>query len=882
MNFRRGVAGALAIGLLLVGCAADRAHQEGLAAIDRGDYEGGIARLNEAVRDEPRNMAYRLDLAAQRDAAVQKLIAQADAERAARQIDAAAMVYQRVLAIDPANDRARRGLSGLADDARHGSAVGDARKDFERKDYDAAESRLRAVLAEDPGYTPAKELAAAITIARGPRTVAPRLQTRDNRKVTLQFRDAPTKMVFEVLSRETGINFILDKEIKSDGKTTIFVQDVPVEDAIDLVLDQNALTRQVLAPNMVLIYPNNPTKQKEYQEEIVRTFYVTNAAPKDVENMLKTVLGTKTLFVDERAGVVVMRDVPDAIRMAEKLVASLDVAEPEVMLEVEVLEIQKSRLQDLGIAYPTTATLTPSALGSAAASLGTGAASSFVLSDLSHQNSHTVTVSPVPSLTLNALKQAGLTNTLASPRIRARNREKAKILIGQREPVITNSVTPTAAGTPVVTGSVQYLDVGLTLEVQPTVYLDSDVAIKVNLEVSSILKQITTTSGTIAYEIGTRNANTLLRLKDGETQILAGLIQDSDTRTANSIPGLGDIPILGRLFGTTHRDTEKDEIVLSITPRIIRTQPRPASDMTEFWYGTETRTRSAPLSHTSDIEGSDAVRGAPSPAAAIVPAMKQSDLQLSGVQESATGSQQSAPQQAPAQQSAAPQVTAQPSAPQAPAQPSAPQPPVAAMMPASRAPTPSPQGLPVTSPPAPITPATGAMTLAAAGGAQPATAGSSASAPVSAGTAASPAAAAPGGAAQGAAAVTLEGPTDVHVGDEFQVVVHLSTQDAITRLRSQVRFDPSAIQLISGNPGEIVPASAGGPIVNSRPGGAQMEIITTPEDPVHGEGSLMVLRFKALGPRPASNIAAMLSVVGGTGAAVGSGSATPLNVLIQP
>ena len=147
------------------------------------------------------------------------------------------------------------------------------------------------------------------------------------------------------------------------------------------------------------------------------------------------------------------------------------------------------------------------------------------------------------------MKQAGLVNTLASPRIRARNKEKAKILIGQREPVITNSVTPTAAGTPVVTGSVQYLDVGLTLEVQPTVYLDTDVAVKINLEVSSILKQITTTSGTIAYEIGTRNANTLLRLKDGETQILAGLIQDSDTRNANSIPGLGDIPLLGHLFG---------------------------------------------------------------------------------------------------------------------------------------------------------------------------------------------------------------------------------------------------------------------------------------------------------------------------------------------
>src|SRR5262249_29877261 len=159
-----------------------------------------------------------------------------------------------------------------------------------------------------------------------PTTVAPKLRTRDNRKVSLQLRDAPTKMAFEVLQRETGINFILDKDVKSDSKTTIFVQDVPVDEAIDLVLDQNGLARQVLASNMVLIYPNNAAKQKEYEQQIVHTFYVTNAEPKDVEGMLKSVLGAKNMFVDERSGSVTLRDTPDAVRMAEKLVASLDVA----------------------------------------------------------------------------------------------------------------------------------------------------------------------------------------------------------------------------------------------------------------------------------------------------------------------------------------------------------------------------------------------------------------------------------------------------------------------------------------------------------------------------------------------------------------------------
>src|SRR5437773_5308151 len=805
---------------LLGGCAADRLHRDGLVAIERDEYESGVALLNQAVQNDPHNMTFRLDLQARRDAAIQQLIAMADTARGAHQLEVAAQDYKRVLALDPNNDRAKRGLAGLEGDARHGEIVAQARKDYERKDYDAAEAKLRGVLSEDQGYGAAHELANAINTARGPITVAPRLKTRDNHKVTLQLRDAPTKMVFEVLSRETGINFILDKDVKSDTKTTIFVQDVPVEEAIDLVLDQNALARQILADNMVLIYPNIAAKQKDYEQQIVRTFYLTNAVPKDAESMLKTVLAAKTMFVDERTNVLVIRDTPDVVRMAEKLVASLDVAEPEVMLEVEVLELSRSRLQDLGIQYPTSATFTPSRLAKAT----TGASSGLLLSDLSHQNSDTIGISQSLAVTVNAMKQAGLVNTLASPRIRARNKEKAKVLIGSKEPVITNSVTPTAAGAPVVTGSVQYLDVGLTLEVQPTIYLDSDVAIKLSLEVSSILKQVATNSGTIAYEIGTRNANTLLRLKDGETQILAGLIQESDTRTANTIPGLGDIPILSHLFGTHHSDHEKDEIVLSITPRIIRMQPRPSSDATEFWYGTETRTRSVPYG-TSSAEGSTSPpsSSAPAPAGSALP-------------------------------------------------PEVPQPP------ASSAPA-----APAESSPAASAAVSNANTLAAAAALKAAVASPglpSTSLPATVPSNNPPAAT---GAASSAAssALTLEGPSEATVGEEFQVTVRLATDQSITHLRSQLRFDSSALQLVSASPGDMVPAAAGSPKVDTRGSGAQLDVTTTSDEPVQGSGSLMVLQFKALAARPATNIMAMMNVVGGTGAAVGNSSAPPLKIAIQ-
>ncbi|TLZ30236.1 MAG: hypothetical protein E6K29_07485 [Gammaproteobacteria bacterium] len=824
------------LGILLAGCAADRVHRQGLAAIERGDYESGVGLLQQAAHDDPRNMTFRLDLQTQRNVAVQQLVARSDSERGAQQLEAAARDYRRVLALDPSNDRAQRGLLGLEADARHALTVSRARGDFERKDYDAAEAKLRTVLNEDPGYAPAQELAAQINTARGPITVAPRLKTRENHKVTLQLRDAPTKMVFEVLSRETGINFILDKDVKSDTKTTIFVQDVPVEQAIDLVLDQNALARQILADNMVLIYPNIAAKQKDYEQLIVRTFYLTNAVPKDVENMLKTVLGAKTLFIDERTSSLVIRDTPDTVRMAEKLVASLDVAEPEVMLEVEVLELSRSRLQDLGIQYPTSAAFSPSHVAAAA----TGGTSGLVLSDLSHQNSGTINIAGSLAVTVNAMKQAGLVNTLASPRIRARNKEKAKVLIGSKEPVITNSVTPTASGAPVVTGSVQYLDVGLTLEVQPTIYLDSDVAIKLSLEVSSILKQVATNSGTIAYEIGTRNANTLLRLKDGETQILAGLIQESDTRTANTIPGLGDIPILSRLFGTHHTDHEKDEIVLSITPRIIRMQSRPSSDATEFWYGTETRTRSMPYGAGAGGESQPAAAPSAGTPDGTAPSGSAPNVSPAPAGTAPAPGAPPAPEAAPGTGAAGAAVVA-PSNPTAIA--------AAAALKAAEAR----HGLPATSVPATVPP-----------NAPPA-----------------PGSAAGGPAAEARSALTMDGPSEVKVGDEFQVTVRLATDQSITHLRSQLRFEGGSLQLVSASTGDMVPAAAGSPKVETRGGGAQLDVTTTSDEPVQGSGSLMVLQFKAVAARPAT-IIAMLNVLGGTGAAVGNSTAPPLKIAIQP
>jgi general secretion pathway protein D len=912
-NIWRQALGTLLILAMLAGCAA-HLHREGLAAMSRGDYETGIANLSQAIVRDPNNVRFRMDYATARESAVQTLIAEADSARRANQPDTASALYRRVLALDPVNSRARHGLDGIEGDKRHGATLDAARQDLERKDYDAAETKVLEILNEDPGYVPAQTLATVIRDARVPIAVAPHLKPHGNRKVTLQLRDAPTKMVFEVLQRETGINFILDKDVKTDSKTSIFVQDVPVEDAIELVLDQNALARQILSDNTVLIYPNIASKQKDYEQQIVRTFYLTNAAPKDVENMLKTVLAAKTLFMDERANAVVIRDTPETVRMAERLVASIDIAEPEVMLEVEVLEISRSAIQDLGIQYPTSATLSPTSVLGTAAGASTGGSTLF-LWDLAHQNSKSITITP-PSVTLNAMKQAGVANTLASPRIRARNKEKAKVLIGSREPVITNSTTPTAGGTAVVTGSVQYLDVGLTLEAQPTIYLDGDVAIKLNLEVSSILKQITTTSGTVAYEIGTRNANTLLRLKDGETQVLGGLIQQSDTRTANSIPLLGEIPILSHLFGTHHTDKEKDEIVLSVTPHIIRMQPHPSADNIQFWYGTETR-HALPGAGSgggtaAPAGGSVAPAAAPQsvdptqmyvqpvtpmpPPPAAPPVSPPSNSVPIGQRDAPGSAIAPVPRQAEASARAAGAGAGADAAPAlgAAAQGAAAAPAAAATDVTTVAGATGATGAAAatagTNTAAVVAggtiAATGAVAAAAAAtpsavSATPASAAQT-GIPIAAPPAAVPSNAAPaaGGAPGGGSALSLDGPREAKVGEEFPVTVRLSTDQSITRLRAQLRFDSSALQLLSADTGDMVPAAAGSPKVQTRGGGAQLDVSTTADEPVQGTGSLMVVNFRAMQPRPASDISAMLNVLGASGAAVGNSSAAPLKLAI--
>jgi len=263
--------------------------------------------------------------------------------------------------------------------------------------------------------------------------------------------------------------------------------------------------------------------------------------------------------------------------------------------------------------------------------VGAGGAGALTLPELRSRSASLVRLTVTdPLIIANLQEQVGKTNLLANPRIRVKNREKAKIHIGDKVPVITSTTTATG----VISESVSYLEVGLKLDVEPNVFLEDDVGIKVGLEVSNVVQQIRSSSGTVTYQIGTRNATTVLRLKDGETQVLAGLINDEDRRIADSVPGIGDLPIIGRLFSSHNNTTTKTEVVLLITPRILRNIARPELRFEEFPSGTEAVIGAPPfvLQSLSPTEsGAPAAPTAPpsqgdaapaSPAAAAKPPVK--------------------------------------------------------------------------------------------------------------------------------------------------------------------------------------------------------------------------------------------------------------------
>jgi general secretion pathway protein D len=575
--------------LVLAGCAAQKHHRAGMAAAEKGDYPSAVKELAQASQLAPGDIAYRRDWLRVRENATNRLLSDAASAQASGERGKAAKAYEAVLAYDPENSRALAGQHKLAEWERADQEVEAARAALKETAFGKAAQLLASAQKRVPAHPDAIAVLRELEQKQAPVPVSsPSLGNSYRKPINLEFRDASIKAVFDALSRTTGINFIFDKDVRPDQRTTVFLKQTSLDDAIDVILSTSQLEKKVLNASSVLIYPSTSAKLREYQDLVVRAFYLANVEAKQAASMLKTVLKLKDIYVDDKYNLMVLRESPETIALAEKLVKLQDLEEPELMLEVEVLEINRSRLLNAGVQWNSQFTVTP--LGSTTSIPVNGSTSSAMkLSDLRNLDSSSIGVT-VPSATINLQKTDGDANLLANPRIRVRDREKAKIMIGDKVPVVTTTTTNTF-----VTENIQYLDVGLKLEVEPDIHLRDEIGLKLGLEVSSLVSSVKTNNGSSAYQIGTRNFNTALRLKDGETQVLAGLINDEDRSSGNRVPLLGDFPILGRLFGSQSDSRVKTEIVLSITPRLIRNIQRSSPADEAFWSGTEAVLRDRPL-----------------------------------------------------------------------------------------------------------------------------------------------------------------------------------------------------------------------------------------------------------------------------------------------
>lgn len=568
-----------------------------------GKKEEGVASLEKAVRERPRDAEIKASLIRHKGETVDAYLDEADRQRGAGQFEAADAAFRRALAIDGRNTRALQGLEQVAADRRNAAQLAQAEQLLKKGDLLGAERIVRSVRVLDPLSPVGRSLQQQIDLQREKEmnpAANPAVKAALAKPVVLEFRDATLKSVFEVLSRSSGLNFVFDKDVKGDTKITFFVRNSPLEDILRLILTTNQLERRQLNDNSFLIYPNTPAKAKEYQELVVRSFYLANADVKQAQNLVKTVAKSKDIFADEKLNLLIVKDTPDAMRLVERLIDSIDLAEPEVMLEVEVLEVTRSRLNEIGLDWPdsvsygllqapqATTVLVNGVPQSISTSAGGTLAAGYI--DLRNRGALTSFVAN-PGLTLNLKGQNGDTNVLANPRIRVKNREKAKIHIGEKLPVFTTTSTANVG----VSASVSYLDVGLKLDVESNITLDDEVSMKVGLEVSSIVKEINGPSNSLAYQIGTRSASTVLRLKNGETQVLAGLINDEERKATSHIPGLGEIPLIGRAFGSQRDTSIKTEIILLITPRVLRNIHRPDFGQPALSSGTESAVGAAPL-----------------------------------------------------------------------------------------------------------------------------------------------------------------------------------------------------------------------------------------------------------------------------------------------
>lgn len=542
-------------------CTGSRAFRDAREEEALEHWDLAVLKYSRAVQLDPQDKHYRVALARAKMRASQSHFQKGKLYRSSARPELAVVELEQAILLDPTNQYAETELRKARDEAAK-------------------------VIADRTGETRIETLKRE---ARGSRARMPILEPASDRPINLNFpQPKPVKQIYKALADAAGINVIFDPQLKDDN-VTIVVTNMEFQRALETLMRQENHFYKVIDERTVLIAADTPANRKTYEDLVIRTFFLSNADVTEVANSLRSLLQTTRISVNKAENSITLRDTADKVAIAERIVEQNDKQLAEVVVDVELLQLNTTKTQDLGLllsAYESKGLLVaPGGKNNFGADVPDGSFTWDQLKDISIRSFGFT----LPSISYSFIKNNTDAELLAKPQMRISEGQKAQLVIGDRVPIPTTTFNTgtTVGGNIVPVTSFQYQDVGIKIEVEPRVHHNKEVTLKLTIEVSNLNGFVEVQAGQRQPIIGTRTIASSIRLKDGETNLLAGLFRTDKSNTTNSVPFLGDIPILGRLFSKKATTDGQTDLVLTLTPHIIRIPDVTAEDLEPVYVGTD-------------------------------------------------------------------------------------------------------------------------------------------------------------------------------------------------------------------------------------------------------------------------------------------------------
>ncbi len=547
---RKLIAGLFTVVLLLglTGCTTHQMYREAQKAELEDDWDRVVVLYLELLDRQPDNISYRTGLLRAKIRASQDHFERAKKLHEAGALERAMLEYQQAVQLDQTNQYAQVQLE-----------------------------RVRAELSErrEDGSAPLtlQELKERTT---GTRPQPPILNPRSREPINLEFPNPVSIFdIYKALGKAFGINILFDPKLRPQ-QVAIELVEVTAQDALEILMRTANHFYKVLDEHTIIVAEDTPQNRRAYEDLVIQTFFLSNAETKDVMTMLRSLVGAKNVASNDQLNAIVLRDTADKVKVAEKIISTNDKSRGEVVIDVELLQINTQKLQELGISlsdYQVTQSLDPNPIQASEL-------------DFLDQSNWLLTL---PAIIYDFVRNNSEAQLLANPQLRISDGEQATLHIGDRVPipVTTFNTAQTVGGNIVPITSFQYQDIGIRLDITPRIHHNRQVSLELSVEFSQLAGSVSGSGGQQQPIIGTRTIESTIRLLDGETNFLAGLIREDETDTRSGIPGLMDIPVVGRLFSKNTADRSRTDLVLTLTPHIVRTPNITEEDLLPIWVGTE-------------------------------------------------------------------------------------------------------------------------------------------------------------------------------------------------------------------------------------------------------------------------------------------------------